>query len=147
MSTDQILALMQDDKKSEDEAMSIIEFLGTPCQPGLQCPKFRAIQAHIEDYCHEEQLHCKENEIVKQSYDQQFWYHAPVNLKQAKENLSFDETNHHALDRLSMLLKLYKYQIISDSYELPKDPVERKKEKKRIVQLMSAHMWDNYDIE
>ena len=147
MSAAQVLALMKDTTKTDDEIESILEFLGTPCQPGLQCPKFRAIQEHIDDFCHEERLHCTENEFVKKAYDEQFWKHAPDNLKQAKENLSFDETNHHALDRFSMLLKLYKYHVRFDYYKLPEDPVERKKEKKRIVKHMSAHMWDNYDTE
>ena len=147
MAASQILKLMKDTTKCDDEVMSIIDFLGTPCQPTLECPKFKAIQEHIGDYCDEHLLHTTDNEVVKEAYDKEFWNHAPDNLKETKKLVLEDPFNHFILDKFSKLVKIYKFQIKSPYYTFSDDPEKRKEERKEIVKLMSCHMWDNYDSE
>ena len=145
MSADQILGLLKNPNKSDNEVMSIITFMGLPCQQSLRCPKLVAIRDHIEDYCIEQSLHSVDNEIVKNTYEEEYWKHAPDNLKELKKKLLEDPLNYHIMDKFSLLKKNYDYQIKYPWYRLLDGPAMRKKEKKRIVKFMSQP--NNYDTE
>lgn len=147
MAMAQALLLLRNSDKSEYEIMSILDFLKVQCLPCLTCPKFLAIREHMEDFCDELSIHTVDNEIVKNAYEKEFWHHAPSKLKELKQMLKNDSSNHHVLDKYCVQFKLYKYQIKNPLYKLPSDPDHRRFEKRRIVKHMSKYVWDDSDSE
>ena len=145
MSIIQVLDLFVTEK-SEEEVMSIIDIMNDHCEPGSNgiCKRLVAIVEHIND-CPNQALFTVDNEFVKTFYEEEFWKHAPINLKNLKLKLKSDPYNYNLMDRFSALVKIYTYQIKFPWTTLPDDPVLRKKEKRRIIQYMSEQI--NYESE
>ena len=145
MSIFQILDLIKSER-SEEEVMTIFDIMNEQCEPETNgvCKKLSAIADHIDD-SHNQVLLSVDNEFVKNFYEEEFWKHAPDNLKRLKSRLEEDPFNYNLMDRFSILIKIYTYQIKYPWNVLPTDSILRKKEKKRILKFMSEPI--NYDSE
>ena len=127
------LELMKTSDREEYEV--IINF---QCHPSLSCPKFVAIRKHMQDFFCWHSFCFIYYKKAKKTYEEEFWYHAPADLKEMKKNLLADPLNHLTVDKYSLLLKLYKYQTKYPLYKLPDDPTEKKSEVERIVNYVNS---------
>ena len=103
------------------------------CQPKLTCLRFVALQNHMQNFFDGHPFRVIDFQRAKKSYDEEFWKHAPQELRTAKENLLDDPINHLIIDNYAEMLKVYKYQLRYPSYQLPQDPTEQRHEIQRIV--------------
>ena len=103
------------------------------CQPSLTCPRFAAIQNHIKRFYVGHSFRFVDYQRAKKTYEQEFWHHAPVDLQNLRLQLLNDPTDHLTVDRYSLFLKLYKYQIEHPLYKFPENPLKRRSEELRIV--------------
>ena len=145
MSIIQILNLIQTER-SEEEVMNIIDIMNEDCKPEVNgvCKKLVAIADHIDDRQNQVLLSV-DNEFVRNFYEEEFWKHAPDNLKRLKAKLKEDPFNYNLMDKFSVIIKIYTYQIKYPWNVLPENPILRMKEKKRIIKFMSEQI--NYDSE
>ena len=133
-------------ERSNEEVMSIIDIMNDVCVPEANgtCKKLAAIVDHIDD-CPNQVLLSVDNEFVKAFYEEEYWKHAPIELKELKSKLKEDPHNFKLMDRFSLLSKVYLYLIKYPWNTLPEKPDMRKKEIKRIVKEMSQQ--NNYDYQ
>ena len=118
-------------KTSDEEEYQVI--MSFDCQPSLMCPRFQAIQNHIKNFYDGHSFRFIDYHRAKKVYEQEFWYHAPVQLQNLKIQLLNNPTDHLTIDKYSLFLKLYKYQIEHPLYKFPDDPLARRSEELRIV--------------
>ena len=116
---------------SIDEEYQVI--MSFECQPSLTCSRFAAIQNHIKRFYDGHSFRFVNYQRAKKAYEQEFWRHASADLQTLRLQLLNDPTDHLTVDRYSLFLKLYKYQIEHPMYKFPDDPVERRSEELRIV--------------
>ena len=137
MSISQVLDLFRFERKDE-EVMSIIDIMNAPCEDGTNgiCKRLVGIIDHINDYPNQIILSV-DMELVKNFYEEEFWKHAPSQLKNIKLKLRDDPYNYRLMDEFSRLSKIYTYLIKFPWTELPRNPEDRKKENQRIIEYMS----------
>ena len=118
-------------KTSDEEEYQVI--MSFECWPSLTCPRFQAIQNHIKHFYDGHSFRSDDYQRAKKTLEQEFWHHAPVDLKTLKIQIQNDPADHLTIDRYSLSLKLYKYQIEHPMYKFPDDPLARRSEEIRIV--------------
>ena len=93
--------------RSGEEVMSIIDIMNDACVPEANgtCKKLTAIVDHIDD-CPNQVLLSVDNEFVKAFYEEEYWRHAPDELKELKSKLKEDPHNFKLMDRFSLLSKV-----------------------------------------
>ena len=145
MSLNQIIELSMSGK-SDEEVMTIIDIMNEACVPEANgtCKKLTQMVDHIDDYPNQVLL-SMDNEFVKVFYEEEYWKHAPDELKDLKSKLKEDPHNFQLMDRFSLLSKVYLYLIKFPWNTLPEKPDMRKKEIKRIVKEMSNE--NNYEYQ
>ena len=150
MSISQIKNL-QRTERTDEELMTIFDIMNNECEleENGVCKKLAAIMDYIDDRyiddCQNRMLLSVDNEYIKNFYEEEFWKHAPANLKILKAKLRDDPFNYNYMDRFSMLIKVYTYLIKYPWSTIPENPIFRKKEIKRIIEYMSKEI--NYDID
>lgn len=137
MSLNQIIELSMSGK-SDEEVMTIIDIMNEACVPEANgtCKKLSQMLDHIDDYPNQVLLSV-DNEFVKVFYEEEYWKHAPDELKDLKSKLKEDPHNFKLMDRFSLLSKVYLYLIKFPWNTLPEKPDMRRREIKRIVKEMS----------
>ena len=144
-------------KKPEHEVLEIFDIMNTECQLEQNgvCKKLALIMniiddRYVDDRYSEEELKNQvlipvDNQFVKNFYEDEFWKHAPENIKILKTKIKNDPDNFYLLDRYSMLLKIYTHQIKYTWNIIPEDPIKRKKEIRTIIRYMTKKV--NYNID
>ena len=140
MSTPQVSQLA----KSQDR-IRYEEIMSYPCQPSLRCSKLVAIYEHMENFYNGHPYTVSDFRCAKQAFDEEFWRHAPAELKYWKERIMQDPINHKSTTRYDILLKLYKFQIQNPLYRFPDNLDEKIAEFKRVCESVGQNSWGNFE--
>ena len=139
MAKSQALVVKTPDSINFDQIMKI------QCQPTLTCPRLVAIYNHMETFYNDRTYSITDFDNAKKTFTEEFWVHAPGELKYWRDKMLEDPINHKSIAKYDVLLKLYKYSIQNPLHRFPDNFEDKISEQQRICFNVMQGSWGNFE--
>ena len=111
----------------------------------MACPRLVAIFEHMEKFYNGHSYSIADFKSAKKTFSEEFWFHAPNELKYWKEKVLEDPINHRTITKYDILLKTYKYQLQHPLYRFPTSLKEKINAQKTVCAHVTQTSWGNFD--